>query len=126
MKKIVLLILLALSPALCFGQEEDTTIYDFPDEDARFPGNMNEWIVKNLNYNALSAYFEDAFPGKLFFKFVVEKDGSITHVEFYIGKEKTAPHFAEKLMISSPKWIPGKINGKICRSRILLPVTICF
>lgn len=62
--------------------------------------------------------------GKIYIKFIVEKDGSITEIEiirdlgFGLGDE------AVRVLKESPKWIPGQVNGKPARMIYSLPITI--
>ncbi len=62
--------------------------------------------------------------GKIFVSFVVEKDGTLTDIAttrdigFGTGKE------AERIMQLSPKWIPGRKDGKVVRIKYYLPIPI--
>ena len=62
--------------------------------------------------------------GKVFVSFVVEKDGTLTDIAttrdigFGTGKE------AERVMQLSPKWVPGRKEGKIVRVKYYLPIPI--
>lgn len=120
-----LLFALLLVPLLSFSQE-DTTIVDFPDVEASFPGGnakMVQFIHSNLTYpDSLSLDMEP--PGKIYFSFVVEKDGSITHLK---NERPHTPEFDkcfEDLMHKMPKWNPAEVNGEAVRSRCRLPIII--
>jgi hypothetical protein len=62
--------------------------------------------------------------GKIFVSFVVEKDGTLTDIAttrdigFGTGIE------AERVMQLSPKWIPGRKEGKVVRVKYYLPIPI--
>lgn len=62
--------------------------------------------------------------GKVFVSFIVEMDGSITDVfsskdiGFGTGAE------AERVMKLSPKWVPGRKDGKVVRVRYYLPIPV--
>ena len=62
--------------------------------------------------------------GKIYIKFFVEKDGSLTDIEiirdlgFGLGDE------AVRVLKESPKWIPGQVNGKPARMMYSLPISI--
>ncbi len=62
--------------------------------------------------------------GKVFVTFIVEKDGTLTDIAttrdigFGTGAE------AERIMQLSPKWIPGRKDGKVVRVKYYLPIPI--
>ena len=62
--------------------------------------------------------------GKIYIKFFVEKDGSLSDIEiirdlgFGLGDE------AVRVIKESPKWIPGLENGKPARMLYSLPILI--
>lgn len=62
--------------------------------------------------------------GKVFVTFIVEKDGTLTDIAttrdigFGTGAE------AERIMQLSPKWIPGRKDGKVVRIKYYLPIPI--
>ena len=62
--------------------------------------------------------------GKIYIKFFVEKDGSLSDIEiirdlgFGLGDE------AVRVLKESPKWIPGQVNGKPVRMMYSLPISI--
>ncbi len=62
--------------------------------------------------------------GKIFVSFVVEKDGTLSDINttrdigFGTGNE------GERVMQLSPKWIPGRKEGKIVRIKYYLPIPI--
>ncbi len=62
--------------------------------------------------------------GKVFVSFIVEIDGTLTDIYttrdigFGTGAE------AERVMQLSPKWIPGRKEGKVVRVKYYLPIPI--
>ena len=78
------------------GQQSDAaevsndTIYNVVKEVAKFPGGDSEcfeFLSENIRYPRLCQYF--GVQGRVIVRFVVEKDGSITHIEKLRGQEKT-------------------------------------
>ena len=66
------------------------TIYNEVKERAKFPGGDSEcfeFLSENIRYPRLCQYF--GVQGRVIVRFVVEKDGSITHIEKVRGVEKT-------------------------------------
>ncbi len=107
--------------------QEDTLIYTDFDEPAQFPGGnaaMKNHLLDSLIY-VPTEY--DEVPEGFFVKFVVEKDGSLTHIA--ITRSSGVNGFDEAIVqriACMPKWIPAKNQDKIVRSEFLLPVHICF
>ncbi|MCD9574211.1 energy transducer TonB [Flavobacterium soyae] len=62
--------------------------------------------------------------GKIFVTFVVEKDGSLSDIK--ILKDLGSDTGAETIRVLklSPKWNPGKHNGKNVRVMFTVPITI--
>jgi protein TonB len=57
-------------------------------------------------------------------QFIVEIDGKIENVEFP-RELKNCSQYAEeirKIFQSSPKWIPGKQQGKPVRVQLIMPI----
>lgn len=61
--------------------------------------------------------------GKIFMKFVIELDGSLTHIEV-IRDDVGGTSEAVRVILNSPKWIPGENKGKKVRTNFALPITI--
>ena len=81
---------------------------------------LKTWVYKYLRYpdEAIS----EGIQGRVTVGFVVEKDGSVSHVEVVSGVDERLDAEAVRVVSASPKWIPGKIQGKTVRTRIVLPV----
>lgn len=85
-----------------------------------YPGGIQKFaafINKNLDQSKASQ------PGKVIITFVVEKDGSLKEVR-PVGHifDKTAAKEAVRVVKLSPKWIPGKQNGKLVSVQYTVPV----
>ena len=103
-------------------QEEE--IFIVVSKPASFPGGikkMYEYLSKNMRYPKAS--LDKGSRGTTTLRFVVEKDGRITHVEVirysgdsYLDKE------AIRLASTMPKWQPAEQNGRAVRSYFTLPV----
>lgn len=103
--------------------EEDDEIYVFVEQEATFPGGeeaLKKYIDDNLQYPELAR--ENNISGVVVIRFVVEKDGSLTHLKILrdigggCGKE------ALRMVQSMPKWNPAKQSGQVVRSEYTLPV----
>lgn len=59
--------------------------------------------------------------GTVILQFIVEKDGSVTHLQAVSG-DKLLREAALKAMVQSPKWKPAFQNGRAVRSYKKQPV----
>ena len=105
-------------------EANDTTIYDIVDKKPEFPGGydaLKKFIDENLLWPAVCA--EMAFQGKVYCKFVVEKDGEISDIKILKGLRKLFDDEAIRVISIMPKWIPAEKNNKIVRCYFTLPVS---
>ncbi|MBQ7526979.1 MAG: energy transducer TonB, partial [Bacteroidaceae bacterium] len=129
------------------------TIYNVVKERAQYPGGDEEcfkFLSENVRYPKLCQYF--GVQGRVIVRFVIEKDGSITHIEKVRGAGKTLSEVevtsykkehpdspeqlkagqdlgdllfgeAKRVMELMPKWEPAKDKeGNPVRSIFNLPV----
>lgn len=98
-------------------------IVDFPDIEASFGGGyakMAEWLQKNLKYPKTSIELDE--QGKVYLRFIVERDGRITNVEIIKGVSKELNDEAKRLIKNMPKWTPGEVKGVKVRSMFTMPI----
>lgn len=106
----------------------DNTIYSYHHEKAEFPGGK-EALHRFIQSNVLlpdEAIRNDSY-GRVYVKFVVEKDGSVSHIEilkdevgFGAGRE------AIRVISHMPKWTPAKINGHFVRTWFVQPINFTY
>ncbi len=103
---------------------EDTgeeNIFMVVEDMPQFPGgNVTKWIAKNVKYPQLAQ--ENGIQGKVYIKFVIEKDGSITDVQVSRGVDASLDREAVRVIKAMPKWKPGKQRGKAVRVSYTLPI----
>ena len=98
-------------------------IIEFPDVEAAFPGGaaaMQKWINDNIQYPQTS--IEMGEQGRVYLKFVVETDGTITNVEIERGVSKDLDREAKRVVRKMPKWVAGEASGKKVATRCRLPI----
>ena len=98
-------------------------VVDFPDVEAEFTGGeaaMQQWMQNNLDYPEMS--MEMGEMGKVYLKFVVEKDGAITNVEVLKGVSRDLDNEAKRLVRAMPGWKPGEAKGLKVRSSFTMPI----
>lgn len=107
---------------ITYGEEENNEIITFlPSEDMpAFPGNVQSWISKNIKYPALA--LENGVEGKVIVQFVVERDGSVSHVKVVRSADPSLDKEAIRVISSMPKWKPGKQRGIAVRVAYTMPI----
>jgi protein TonB len=100
-------------------------IFEFVAQSAEYPGGMTElykWLNQEIQYPAIAK--DNGIQGKVYVRFVVEKDGSIGDA-FVQNVGKTHPSLekeAVRVVKSMKKWIPAQNNGKVVRSWFNIPI----
>ncbi len=117
---------LAQEPKLEIRQEpgkKDETV--LPEEQPEFPGGteaLYRFLDSSLVYPQLC--LEKEIEGRVYIRFVVEKDGSLSDFTELRGVQGCPQFSAEAIRVLStmPKWTPGKTNGKPVRVAFTIPV----
>lgn len=137
MKKTFILIFAFCTSLLCGQTSSDSTktfetlsdgtiVYSKVDKAADFPGGMTE-LAKFIQHNFTSENIhKKKVDGKVFLKFIVLADGSITNISVIKGIEKCpdCDNEAIRLIKLSPKWDPAKIGDKPVASYFNFPFKI--
>lgn len=84
------------------------------------PGDVTKWLAKNTRYPPLAE--QNGIQGRVFVKFVVEKDGSVSNVEIVRGADPSLDKEALRVVNSMPKWKPGKQRDKAVRVSFTVPI----
>lgn len=98
-------------------------IFEVVEEEPTFPGGeeaMQKFIKSNIKYPEISIQMGD--QGKVFVRFVVEKDGSITNVSIARGVSPELDKEALRVVKSMPGWQPGKQRGRSVRTYVVIPI----
>lgn len=78
------------------------------------------WIAEH------TIYPEDAkgnnIQGKVYLQFVIEKDGSVSNIQVLKSIDELLSKEAVRVLESSPKWNPGKIDGTPVRVKVYFPI----
>ena len=126
MKKLFLIMFfMAFVSVNAYSQSDDSdnSVYAMVDERAQFPGGQNEmlkYLQENLQYP--EAAKANNVHGRVFVKFVVERDGSLSDIQIFRGLGSGCDEEAIRLIQSMPKWKPGKNKGKEVRTSMTVPV----
>lgn len=102
----------------------DNAIFTAVENSAEFKGGVDafyQYLGKSIHYP--KAARNANVQGKVFATFVVEKNGSLTHVRILKGIGYGCDNEAVRVLKASPKWKPGRQNGKIVRQQYTVPIT---
>lgn len=106
-----------------YGDEDsgESDIFIVAEDMPEFPGkDLQGWLKKNVKYPMIAQ--ENNISGKVFVKFVIEKDGSITDVQILRSVEASLDKEAVRVVKAMPKWKPGKQRGKPVRVSYTIPI----
>ncbi len=101
----------------------EAEIFKVVEEMPEFPGGtakLLEYIGKNIKYPMMAR--ESDIQGKVYVNFVVEPNGSISHVEVLRGIGGGCDEEAVRVVQSMPKWKPGKQRGAPVRVQYMVPI----
>ncbi len=87
-------------------------------------GDVNKfsaWCQKRVKYPQQA--IDNGSEGKVVTMFVVEKDGTIKDVQILSNTDPLLNAEAKRVILSSPKWNPGRNRGKAVRVRVTMPLT---
>lgn len=106
--------------------ENNMEIYPITDRSAHYPGGINALRQEVADLFYIDGVLSEAKTIKANVAFIVEKDGSISHVEAQ-GDNFTFNRQAQIALYSlSEKFSPAIMNGDPVRFRFKLPLTISF
>ena len=103
--------------------QQKNGVYTVVDSQPVFPGGtkaMFNYLSKNVTYPKYDR--ENNIQGKAVVQFVVELDGRLTDVKAVRSTSTAMAEEAVRVFKNSPKWKPGKVNGKAVRAQFYVPV----
>lgn len=98
-------------------------IFDIIEEEPVFPGGdeaMQQFIRDNLVYPAEAK--EKGEQGKVYVRFVVEADGTITNVVIARGVSPSIDAEALRIVKLMPNWNPGMYKGTPVLTNVVIPI----
>jgi protein TonB len=110
-------------------QPEVVDMYDEPvdfrvvEDLPQFPGGAAEfmkWLTKNLRYPASAQ--SQQIKGRVVAQFIINRDGSITDLELTEHLNRACDNEVMRVLRMMPKWQPGLMNAKPCRTKVCIPV----
>ncbi|MFN5417930.1 MAG: energy transducer TonB [Flavobacteriia bacterium] len=103
-------------------QQQDEVL-TFVEEAPTFNGDIQSFFKKNIIYPNDAK--ENGIEGKVYAKFVIEKDGSISNIMILrsIPDCTSCDKEAKRVIKLMPKWNPGKNNGVSVRTYMQIPIS---
>lgn len=122
------LIALALTLGSCSkdsasGNPDQVVTGKLADKQAEFPGGMEAmyaWMGENLTYP--ENLKEEGVEGKLFVKFVIESDGSLSSFNIERSLNPQLDKLTVEALTKMPKWSPAIKDGAAVAQEMVLPV----
>lgn len=114
----------AITKPAGLGKAKEEEIFTTVEQNPEFPGGqtaMYRYIGDNMKYP--SAAQRANVSGKVFVKFVVERDGSIGDIQVLKGIGFGCDEEATRVIKSMPKWSPGRQNGRNVRVYFTMPIS---
>lgn len=122
---IVFCLVMGCANTRSLSKSSKNEVYSQVDELPTF-GNGPQYIELYDSIAKKLVYPEEArkkgIEGKVFTKFVVEKDGTVTNVSVVNGIGSGCDEAAVNVIKQLPQWNPGKKDGKIVRTSFVIPI----
>lgn len=102
---------------------DTTDTYLMVEAEPEFPGGMEalmKYLSENIKYPEQAK--KENIQGKVYMRFVVERDGSIVDAEILRGIGGGCDEEALRVVNAMPKWKPGKQKGTPVRVQYNLPI----
>jgi periplasmic protein TonB len=95
-------------------------VYTYVEEMPKADYDYEAYITSHLHYPNEAK--DAGVSGKVFIKFLVSEDGSISDVKAVRGIGAGCDEEAKRVIASMPKWKPGRQNGRAVKVYFTLPV----
>jgi len=86
----------------------------------KFPGDLKKYYADNIKYPDSAR--KNNIQGTVYLTFIIEKDGSITHISILRSPNTMLSNEAIRVISTMPKWSPGMQDGKPVKVQFNLPV----
>lgn len=105
------------------GIPKDTTVYRVVEVMPSYPGDMEafyKFLAQQMHYPKEA--LENGIEGRVVVRFVVEKDGRLTHFEAISSPSPLLSNEAIRVLSQMPRWNPAKRMGRNVRCQYNIPV----
>ncbi|MDH5609321.1 MAG: energy transducer TonB [Cyclobacteriaceae bacterium] len=104
-------------------EEEVDEVFDIVEDQPEFPGGISafyKYVGDNMKYPAQARRM--GVEGRVYVRFVVDKDGTVREVEAVKGIGAGCDEEAVRVLENSPKFKPGKQRGRAVKVRMMMPI----
>ena len=104
------------------GYSEDR-VYENVDVTPEYPGGYDKFyrsIAQNIRYPLQAR--KEGVEGKVYVQFIVNQDGSVSDARAVLGIGAGCNAEAIRAVTSVGKFIPGQVNGKNVKTRMVVPI----
>lgn len=104
-------------------QQKDNKVFTEVEHEPNFPGGLNKFykfLQQNIKYPTEAR--KKKVEGKVFITFIIEKDGSFSHLRVVRDPGYGCGAEALRVMKLSPKWNAGVQNGHKVRVQYTMPI----
>ena len=106
-------------------EEEETSneVFIIVEQMPVFPGGeaaLRKFLATEVKYPVIAQ--ENGTQGRVYVKFVIAADGSVTNVEVARPFDPNLDQEAVRVVKSMPKWTPGKQRGKAVKVSYTVPI----
>lgn len=106
-------------------EEEETSneVFIIVEQMPVFPGGeaaLRKFLATEVKYPVIAQ--ENGIQGRVYVKFVIAADGSVTNVEVARPFDPNLDKEAVRVVKSMPKWTPGKQRGKAVKVSYTVPI----
>lgn len=95
-------------------------VEDMPSFQGKGQEGFREWIAQNLRYPEIAA--ENGISGKVYVQFAVNSKGEVVDAVVVRGVDPALDKEAVRVVMSAPKWTPGKQRGKPVKVQFTFPI----
>jgi protein TonB len=102
---------------------EESPVFFIVEDMPEFPGGdaaLNKYLGTSVEYPVIAQ--ENGIQGRVYVKFVINTDGSVTDVQIARGVDPSLDKEALRVVKNMPKWKPGKQRGKAVRVSYTVPI----
>ena len=84
------------------------------------PMDFTKWVFSQITYPAIAK--KNGVQGRVVLKFMIDTTGTVKNVRVIRGVDSSLDNEAKRVVSMSPKWEPGKIDGKPVNVTYTFPV----
>ncbi len=104
-------------------EEEEGEVFFVVEDMPEFPGGeqaLHRYLAESVRYPTIAQ--ENGIQGRVYVKFVINTDGSVTDVQIARGVDPSLDKEALRVVRNMPKWEPGKQRGEPVRVSYTVPI----